>query len=250
MHDATLKFPRRMESAEAIESSGINDLDFTITTKIRLDFSNCGFCDPFCMLYIGMRLREIKELYPRIEFELIGELGRFESFANFIGFFDFAGIGSTYVGKVGDAPGSQKYFPISVWNAREVRELLGGDPVGPLANEAASELTCILLQTDCGDAFDPTQYAVREILRNALEHSEAETVALLGLYWPTRKEAEIAVIDNGIGIAENIYDNEFVEVSNNLAAIKVSLLPGITGVSRSDRIEQHEHCTTLVSACL
>ncbi len=88
------------------------------------------------------------------------------------------------------------------------------------------------------NTFDTVQYAIREIVRNAAEHSDGNQIAFLAQYWPASNSAEISVFDDGVGIAANIYDNEFVDVANNLAAIKAALLPGITGVSRSDRIAQ------------
>jgi len=105
-------------------------------------------------------------------------------------------------------------------------------------DERSEQLASVLTRKHTGQVFETLQYAIREIFRNALEHSNGSNAVFLGQFWPKKNEAEIVVADDGVGVAENIYDNEFVDVANNLGAIKVALMPGISGVSRADRVNQ------------
>ena len=173
----------------------------------------------------------------RVEHRLPGNTN-FSGYAGHVGFFDF--IGSPFGKDLGEARGNSRYFPIEVWNIPDFKETAGEYPLGELVDRRSSDLAGILLQETSGDVFDVLQYAIREISRNAVEHSKGENAAILAQYWPTTGIAEVAVIDDGVGIAENLYDNEFIDISNSTAALKAALLPGITGVSRAERVEQHE----------
>lgn len=140
----------------------------------------------------------------------------------------------------GEAFGSKGYLPIETFNIEEFKRRAGQGPIGALINDEANRMAVVLSQTDEGPTFDVLQYAIREIMRNAAEHSKGTRATIMAQHWPKRYEAEIVVIDNGVGIPSNLYENEYVDCNNAREALKFALLPGISGVSLEKRIEQDE----------
>lgn len=230
--------PKRLTSLRSVDESGVNTEFEEPPEKIILDTTKCTFAEPFALLYFAYRIRELRRLFPETEWFCKTSGTDFNGYADHIGFFDFIDLPGYWSKTIGEAKANSNYMPLETWSIQGLKTEAGADPIGSLMHERALALTKVLLQESSGDVFEIVHYAIREITRNAVEHSEGDQMAFLAQCWPSRGEAEIAIADDGIGIAENIYDNEFVDVSNNLAAIKTALLPGITGVPRAERINQ------------
>jgi DEAD/DEAH box helicase domain-containing protein len=71
-------------------------------------------------------------------------------------------------------------------------------------------------------------YSIREIVRNVIEHSESETYTVSAQYWPSQSSAEFAVADAGCGVLSSLSHNPKLEVENDLDALKLAMLPGIS----------------------
>lgn len=68
------------------------------------------------------------------------------------------------------------------------------------------------------------------MLRNSIEHSKNHCVWICAQYWPSYSMAEIAILDNGIGIRQSLCSNYNYasKINNDSDALKLALLPGIT----------------------
>lgn len=71
-------------------------------------------------------------------------------------------------------------------------------------------------------------YALREIIRNVFEHSGATECYVCGQRWWDGK-VEIAVIDEGIGIAQSL--RKSFELDNDIDALNMAIKPGVSSTS-------------------
>ena len=235
-YERRITIPRELRLAENIFDLRIDKLDLTHADGCVFDFSKCTFGEPFPLLLLADKIKHLVKRFPGKKYKLIAGKDDFHTFADHIGFFRY--IGWPRGRKPGEAWGSKGYIPIELFDVREFQRRAGSGPIGSLINDEASRLATVLSQADEGATFDVLQYAIREIMRNAAEHSFGTRFSIMGQYWPTRHEAEIVIIDDGVGVPNNLYDNEYVECNNPREALKFALLPGISGVSLEDRIEQ------------
>ncbi|MFH1683066.1 MAG: ATP-binding protein [Candidatus Woesearchaeota archaeon] len=78
---------------------------------------------------------------------------------------------------------------------------------------------------------EPIRYVVSELVRNVLEHSKAKDGALVAAqYYKKSNTIRIGIVDTGVGIKETI--GKSYHVSDDLEAIRLALMPGITGTTR------------------
>ena len=102
------------------------------------------------------------------------------------------------------------------------------------SNELAAVLKDItpLLHLPPEDAR-PIRYIVSELVRNVLEHANSSGGAIVcAQYYSKSNTIRLGIVDTGIGIKRSI---EFAHrVGNDLDAIKLALMPGITGTTRRE----------------
>lgn len=236
-----LRLPAKISNVQSLDACGLSRGDLHLFSKIVVDFRNVERFAPLASLYLAEVFRGIRRKNPEAEIiaDHIGENeSTFAGYAHHVGLLYHFGFES-YFPKSARRP-RHRYFPVTTWNIADIRSEDDSTPVGQIVDEKAKELTEVLLQRDRGHVFDALQYSIREIARNCVEHSKGSVVTLFGQYWEGSGIAEIAIFDDGVGIAENLYENEYIDISTNLAAIKCALLPGITGVALRDRIFQHD----------
>lgn len=76
-------------------------------------------------------------------------------------------------------------------------------------------------------------YIVSELVRNVIEHAEAENGAVLcAQYYKKSNSIRIGIADTGIGIKATI--NKSYSARDDLEAIKLALYPGITGTTKKE----------------
>jgi len=79
----------------------------------------------------------------------------------------------------------------------------------------------------------PIKYIVSELVRNVLEHSSSQYGAILSAqYYKESNIIRIGVADTGVGIKRTI--GHSYQVSTDLEAIRLALMPGITGTTRRE----------------
>lgn len=189
------------------------------------------------MIALASDLRNLKTRFPDVRYVCRTTETAFRGYADHIGYFRF--LGFSRGNHIGDASGSKNYVPIHLFDLDKLKINSGDEPYGKIVSEESLKLAEVLTQSNKGGVFVAVEYAIREVLRNAVEHGLGSKAALLGQYWPKREVAEIVICDNGVGIAETLkgqYDTE-----NTLDALSLSLKPGVSGTSDIEREHQNPY---------
>ncbi len=69
-------------------------------------------------------------------------------------------------------------------------------------------------------------YCFREIIRNVFEHAETDKCHIMAQRWPQKNEAEITVLDGGIGIYHSL--NPVLGINNAAKVLKEAVRPGVS----------------------
>jgi hypothetical protein len=197
---------------------------------IIADFRNLRWVEPFPMLYIASILRD------RPDTAIIeGTSADAFSYATFMGFYRTLGLRNGIV--MQDPPSKTGYAPITrldissiTKTAREQRR----HPAELLTNHAGN-LAAILTQQRDGPAYTIVTYAIRELLRNVIDHSGAQSCWYCAQAWPEKRLVEVAILDQGRGVLESLRENQNLDVTDDESALKLALLPGVTAASSVGR---------------
>ncbi len=239
MIEKTIRIPHRLALAEDVYQLRLDYLDLSKIDVCNFDFRSCSFGVPMPMLLLANKIKYLARKFCDCRFKLYAGNDPFHTFADHIGLFRY--MGWPRGREPGEAWGSSGYVPVEVFNVAEFRRRAVGGPVGRLINEESNRLALVLAQREEGALFDVLQYSIREVVRNSLEHSRGTSAAILAQYWPKKESAEIVIIDDGIGIPSNLYENEMLQCDDAREALKFALLPGITGVPLKDRLKQDDY---------
>lgn len=80
---------------------------------------------------------------------------------------------------------------------------------------------------------EPIRYIMSELIRNVLEHSLSKHGAIVSAqYHPKSNTIRIGIADTGVGIWKTI--NQSYKPKNDLDAIRLALIPGVTGTTRKE----------------
>lgn len=80
---------------------------------------------------------------------------------------------------------------------------------------------------------DPIKYIVSELVRNVFEHSMSDKGAIISAqYYCKSNSIRIGIADTGIGIKKTINYSHLAET--DLEAIRLALIPGITGTTKRE----------------
>ena len=188
--------------------------------------------DPFGMLMIGASIRQFKERNPNAScYCHIFGTGDAYKYAGHMGFFKSISEKLPFGKAPGEAPGSEKYVPITPINLSIIRKraIREGVPIQQQIQTTAQNLSKVLAHGN--EALRQTlTYVLREIIRNSEEHSSADVVWVCAQHWPQYKLVEIAILDEGIGIMRSLKSNRHFarSIKTDHDALKLSLLPGVT----------------------
>ncbi|KZM42673.1 hypothetical protein OA92_11740 [Marinomonas sp. SBI22] len=165
----------------------------------------------------------------------ISEKKNVHSYLMHLGFFDF--IGMKNIGKcVGVAKGNTRYLPIREIRREELDKQIedtGEDLIDAIIF-LSDGLANVLAGEDNGEAKKGFSYSIREIIRNALEHSGSDSCFICGQRW-VNGQSEIAIIDEGNGIHKTLSTAYELKEKNALVdAIK-------PGVSRTQNMSEREN---------
>lgn len=109
----------------------------------------------------------------------------------------------------GEASGNDNYLPITEldFHTMHRKEIDKGNLIemGNLIESESEKLSKILSRNN-KELQTLLTYLLREILRNIPEHSNSTKAWICGQYW-TNNTAEIAIIDEGIGIKNSLQKN-------------------------------------------
>lgn len=193
-----------------------------------LDFSKVGRIEPFALLFLSSELQRFKSSR---KYAKSFSASNFEhcTYAGHMGFFKAFGL--DFGKHAGEATGSGTYIPITIFDAEEIKKAAADnyEAVGQFIENKAEGMASILTRSSTGDLFDTLTYAIREIVRNVIEHSESKLFGFCAQYWPSYGIVELAILDRGIGIRAGLSTNPHLTIFNDHEALNLSLMPGVSG---------------------
>lgn len=213
--------------------------------KMELDISNMHKFDPLTMLMTGSIIKEYRLKYPDIPFVLGYNDNIGKSYAGTMGFFKYISE-KMKIGKMpGEASGSLNYIPITLIDFDKLykQELALGNYIelGNLIEKEASKLSKIVDRGNI-EMHKLLTYLIREIMRNTPEHAETDKIWICGQYWPSYNLAEIAMLDEGIGIYNSISKNKYhrEHLKDNRSALQWALKAGVSAAFNPSRKQKDD----------
>lgn len=225
---ATLDLPQ-------VAKFSVSMAEISEADKYLIDYSRLSTVRPFGMLLFGAILRRFMHERRGAQFFGCGFQGK--DYAAHMGFFQ--SIGLDYGKCPGEASGNANYVPITQIQLQDIqREARANrEHMGETIERHSRRLARVLSRGQ-RNLEDHLTYAIREIVRNTFEHSEADSVWVAGQYWPTMNLVEVAVLDEGVGIRAGLSRNRRLCVEDDADALRLAIEPGISGTRyrRSDDI--------------
>ena len=163
---------------------------------------------PFGMLYMAIFLRQWRNLFPDLQFYARIGSGKAVDYSSHMGFFQTISE-KIHIGKApGEAAGNNNYVPISKLSIQKLRDASIASGLYKLDGDLIELEACRLATVLAADkqAQYLLTYILRELMRNVPEHSGTDDLWVCGQHW-INGDAEIAIIDEGIGIKESLYKN-------------------------------------------
>lgn len=223
--------PNMSTSSALSFSQTLTALDFDDT--YIFDVSKIGNYEPLPMLLTAAALRHFsreRSLEPW-QTQLVFNDDKNYQYACHMGFFQAAGF---MQGKApGEASGSTSYIPLTKIDVAELtrKAFENGEfaEQGDIIEIEARRLSRVLSQGEA-EFQKLLQYLLREAIRNIPEHAGTSEVWLCGQYWHNRDLAEIAILDEGIGIYNSLSHNRIHRdyIKTNEEALRWALKPGVS----------------------
>lgn len=221
-----LSTSRALEFCDSLPKSAVDDKYYFDVSKINND-------EPLPMLLTSSAIRQFcsdRELSPS-HFQLRYTDNSDFQYACHMGFFQSAGFPQ---GKApGEAPGSSTYIPLTKLNIVDMqRESFASGQLlerGDLIERKSDKLAQVLAQHNL-ELQKLLRYIIREAIRNVPEHADTNEVWVCGQYWHNRDLAEIAILDEGIGVYESLKKNYVHNsyITNNKEALRWAIKPGVS----------------------
>lgn len=203
-----------------------------------LDFRSVGHVEPFGMLFLAALIRQFirsrRQLQGK-ECEIRVSNYADKTYASWMGLFKSFGL--DHGNDPGEASGSGTYIPLTRLTVNRIIAEARGEYVhhGEIIEAEARRIACILTRNDNGNITETLTYAVREIMRNVVEHGETSHIWYAAQYWPTRSRVEVSILDEGVGLLSSLRRNPRLNVDSNQKAIFMALQPGVSGVAKEKR---------------
>lgn len=220
-----ITFPQTLGVHEALElSQQLAGLPQAKT--YAFNFGGWKFGEPFGLLVAADVIDRFRSGHPRSQFRALG----YEhcGYAGHMGF--FRRFGMKFGKAPGEASGSDSYLPIDFVDCAELRQKAADayTELGEFIDSWSMRVAALLLQSGSGTLFDTVQYALREVVRNVVEHSESESFGYCGQYWPRSNRVQIALIDRGVGLKATLGSNPRLVIDSDRDAVQMALMPGVS----------------------
>lgn len=203
--------------------------DLPIADEYIFDFKNLCFSEPFGLLAISSELRQCIEKHHCSKF--YAENVKDRDYEGHMGFFKSCGIEH---GKLpGEVSGNLHYLPINIKSVEKtkMRAFETCQELGDVIEAEAKQIACVLAQDIDTELVEILSYSIREIIRNVVEHSESSQYGYCAQYWPKLNTVEFSLLDMGIGIRKSLSRNPLLTLVNDIDALKLCLIPGVSGVT-------------------
>lgn len=191
------------------------------------DFRRVGHTEPFALLLVSDAIARFRES------QLFGETRcrnhEHMTYQGVMGFFRAAGFDYGYA--PGEAGGGANYLPITFLSMSDIKQQAEEQfkHEGVIVEERAHRIAAVLARREGGDLCEALTYALREVIRNVVEHSGADEVRFCAQHWPTKNRVHLAILDRGKGIRESLEKNPHLTIDSDIDALKLCLMPGVSG---------------------
>jgi hypothetical protein len=194
-----------------------------------IDFGPLEWIEPFGLLFFARQLRTFSDRRKPNKCRAINH--HRHGYAAHMGFFQSFGL--DFGNDPGEAPGNTRYVPITSLHIADVEREAAENyvDVRDIIERKCASLATVLTHNEDGDLQNTLGYSLREIFRNVLEHSQAETIWYAAQYWPSKELVELSILDQGVGIQKSLSRNHHLNIRNDADAIRFALLPGVSGVA-------------------
>lgn len=125
------------------------------------------------------------------------------------------------------------YIPVTEYSYLHFKNLAESDSfrsVQDYIEIESDELSKLFSQRR--ETVELISYALKEIIRNVYEHSNADKVYIMGQYWKNGN-VQIAILDEGVGLLRTL-EKKYPELNNDFDAINVAVQPGVSGIDFSN----------------
>lgn len=203
-----------------------------------LDFRGVGHVEPFGMLFLAALIRQ----FVRSRRQLQGKdceirVANYadKTYASWMGLFKSFGL--NHGNEPGEAAGNGAYIPLTRLTVSRIVSEAREEYVhhGEVIEAEANRIAHVLTRHDDGDITETLTYAIREIMRNVVEHGQTGHIWYAAQYWPTKHKVEVSILDEGVGLLPSLKRNPKLNVDSNQKAIFMALQPGISGVAKERR---------------
>lgn len=197
------------------------------------DFEKVSWIPPFSLLYVSSEIQLCVTRNESCKFAVRNHTHM--GYAAHMGFFKAFQV--EYGNLPGEAVGSDTYAPIAIFECDELRREASAAcvEIGDTIESKSHDLARLLSRQESGDLFDAITYCLREIMRNAVEHSQSNQFGVCAQFWPKTGRVEMTVLDRGIGIRAALRENTRLQVSSDKEALDLAVMPGISGKAINQR---------------
>lgn len=223
-----ITIPSELTPLEAINFANYIENRVPEDDEYTYDFKDMQHCRPFGLLVVASAIRKNMGRFPNAKHIPINTNGTQGcAFAATFGFFQSIGF------DIGDfkEEGSfgNRYIPIKRISANDLHARFKGTSIlNEKVDYQANEFANLLANDKSTAVKDALQYCFREIMRNTFEHGESDCLWVCGQFWPSRNEAEIAILDDGIGIFKSLQSNPRINVTSCKEALNLAVQPGLS----------------------
>lgn len=194
--------------------------------EVIIDFSRMGRIEPFTMIYVAKCINGFNRRSNNTKIICFGHKDK--DYAANMAFFQAFNL--DHGRKPGCTQGNSSFIPFTIMAVQTINDEADKDWISgqDIIERRSKQLAEILSQEEGTDLVDTLTYSIREIMRNAYEHSNSEKIAYCAQYWPMYNKVEISIADNGIGLRESLKANPFIDIESDSDAIQQALMPAIS----------------------
>lgn len=203
-----------------------------------LDFRNVGHVEPFGMLFLSALIRQfVKDRRQAQGKTCVISVSNYadKKYASWMGLFKSFGL--DHGNAPGGAAGSSTYIPLTRLTVNRIVSEARTEYVhhGEIIEEEAHRIANLLTRKNEGAITETLTYAIREIMRNVVEHGQTSHIWYAAQFWPTKSRVEVSILDEGVGLLKSLTRNPRLSVDSNLKSIFLAMQPGISGVAKEKR---------------
>jgi len=193
-------------------AADINKIDFASVDEVNF-VADMKWVRPFGMIMAATAMKHLRHRHPSTPFRLLCDTNRNGiSYAAHMGFFKTISESISIGNAPGEATGNDNYLPITHLDIVELQRqcIASGrfQEIGDTIEQKSAELAKIICRNNIEMQALMT-YLIREILRNIPEHADSDKAWICGQYWADGT-AEIAIVDEGIGIKTSLQKMRFI----------------------------------------